>query len=91
MLINVKMPTIVGILSFMSRINFMLSSVEYEKSFITSGTSGPCWHAGKSFTICMLGDVACFLSSADFFSFVLILVFIDWYEMLRCVASTVAG
>ena len=32
MLINVKMPTIVGILSFMSRINFMLSSVEYEKS-----------------------------------------------------------
>ena len=37
MLINVKMPTFVGILSFMSRINFMLSGVEYEKSFITSG------------------------------------------------------
>ena len=36
-LINVKMPTIVGILTFMSRKNFMLSSVENEKSFITSG------------------------------------------------------
>ena len=37
MLINVKMPTIVGILTFMSMINFMLSWVEHEKSFITSG------------------------------------------------------
>ena len=34
-LIIVKMPTIVGILTFMSRINFVLSWVEYEKSFIT--------------------------------------------------------
>ena len=37
MLINVKMPTISGILTFMSMINFMFSRVEYEKSFITSG------------------------------------------------------
>ena len=37
MLINVKMPTIVGILAFMSRINCVLSRVEHEKSFITSG------------------------------------------------------
>ena len=37
MLINVKMPTIVGILTFMSMINFMLCWVEHEKSFITSG------------------------------------------------------
>ena len=37
MLINLKMPTIVGILTFMSRINFVLSRVEHEKSFITSG------------------------------------------------------
>ena len=37
LLINVKMPTIVGILTFMRRKNFMLSSVEHEKSFITSG------------------------------------------------------
>ena len=36
MLINVKMPTIVGILTFMSRKYFVLSSVEHEKSFITS-------------------------------------------------------
>ena len=31
LLINVKMPTIVGILTFMSRKNFMLSLVEHEK------------------------------------------------------------
>ena len=40
MLINVKMPTIVGILTvitFMSRINFVLSRVEHGKSFIISG------------------------------------------------------
>ena len=36
LLINVKMPTIVGILTFMSRINFMLNRVEHEKSSITS-------------------------------------------------------
>ena len=38
MLLNVKMPTTVGILTFMSRINF-LCSVELimNKSFITSG------------------------------------------------------
>ena len=35
LLINVKMPKIVGISTFMSRINFVLSSVEHEKSFIT--------------------------------------------------------
>ena len=33
------MPTIVGILTFMRWISFMLSWVEYEKSFITSGPS----------------------------------------------------
>ena len=37
MLINFKMPTIVGILTFMSRIYFVLSLVEHEKSFISSG------------------------------------------------------
>ena len=31
MLISVKMPTIVGILTFMSMMNFMLSWVEHEK------------------------------------------------------------
>ena len=36
-LINVKMPTIVCILTFMSRKNFMLNRVQHEKSFITSG------------------------------------------------------
>ena len=36
MLINVKMPTIIGILTFMSRINFVLGGVEYEKKVIIS-------------------------------------------------------
>ena len=35
--LNVKMTTIVGILTLMSRKNFMLTRVEHEKSFITSG------------------------------------------------------
>ena len=37
-LINVKMPTIVGILTVMNRKNFMLSLVEHGKSVLTSGT-----------------------------------------------------
>ena len=37
MLINVKMSKTVGLLIFMSMINFMLSQVEHEKQFITSG------------------------------------------------------
>ena len=36
MLINVKMPTIVGILTFMSMLNFVLSLVEHGQSFVTS-------------------------------------------------------
>ena len=36
-LINVKMPTIVGILTFMSGKKFHAQLVEHEKSFITSG------------------------------------------------------
>ena len=41
LLINVKMPTIVGILTFMSRKNFIISRVEYEIFFITSE---PVWY-----------------------------------------------
>ena len=37
MLINVKMPTIVGILTFISTINLMLSWVEYEIFFYNLG------------------------------------------------------
>ena len=36
------MPTIVGILTFISRINFVLSWVDNGKSFITSGPVGLC-------------------------------------------------
>ena len=50
-LINVKMPTIVGILTFMSKKNFVLSWVEHEKSFITSG---PEWSNYLDFVILML-------------------------------------
>ena len=35
--INFKMPTIVGILKFITRINVMLLWVEHERHFITSG------------------------------------------------------
>ena len=41
MLINVKMPTIDGIFTFMNMINFMLSWGEHEKSFIASGEEMP--------------------------------------------------
>ena len=37
MLVNVKMPTIVGILTFMSRINLLISWVEHKKGFISLG------------------------------------------------------
>ena len=47
MLIIVKMPTIVGILTFIIRINFVLSRVEYEKSFITSGPDVCQWDTFK--------------------------------------------
>ena len=33
MLLNIKMTTIVGILAFMSRINFVIIWVEHEKKF----------------------------------------------------------
>ena len=48
MLINVKMPTVVGILTLMSRINFLLSWVEHEKSFITSGPGAGIIFEGDS-------------------------------------------
>ena len=41
MLVNVKMPTIVGILTFISKINFMLSRVEHDTNFITPGRQDP--------------------------------------------------
>ena len=37
MLINVKMPTMVGILTFMSRVNLVSAELSMKKSFITSG------------------------------------------------------
>ena len=36
-ILNVKMPKLVGILTFMSRINFVLSLVEHEKRIIITG------------------------------------------------------
>ena len=37
MIIDIKTPTVVGVLTFMNRINFVLSLAEHGKSCITSG------------------------------------------------------
>ena len=50
MLINFKMPTIVGILTFMGMINFMLSWVEHKKSFYYLGARCFCEEADFSLT-----------------------------------------
>ena len=52
LLINMKMPTIVGIFIFISRENFMLSWVEYEKSFITSGPENINSYTSEVWGIC---------------------------------------
>ena len=44
LLINMKMQIIVGIFIFISRENFMHSSVEHEKGFITSGLDQASGH-----------------------------------------------
>ena len=48
------MPKIVGILTFMNMINFMLSCVEHEKSFIPSGPVQNC----KEFIVCTISLAA---------------------------------
>ena len=73
LLINMKMPTIVGIFIFISREHFVLSWVEHERSFITSGSDiilihvyeKDCWkrpltkHATKKLlTLSTLGQFA---------------------------------
>ena len=45
MLINVKMPTIVGILTFMSMINFVLIWADHEKKFCNI----VAWYLTKTF------------------------------------------
>ena len=57
LLINVKMPTIVGILTFMSRKNFMLSRVEPGFFFITLGPGLVL------FPICYCQGMKCFSRS----------------------------
>ena len=54
LLINVKMPTIVGVLTFMSRINVMLMSIRK-----------PIW----LLTLCMLGNFSCFFVVCLIFDF----------------------
>ena len=55
LLIKVEMPTIVGISTFMSKKKFMLSLVEHEKSFITSGHG-----IGNSVSLTFEGDEGMF-------------------------------
>ena len=71
LLINVKMPTIVGILTLMSRKNFMLSGVEHEKSFITSGPGLHCLPfdlhiTGTGFLTCKQTDTITISSPQNF-------------------------
>ena len=47
LLIHVKMPPTVGILTFMSGKNFMLNRIEHEKIFISSGP-GLWWKKARS-------------------------------------------
>ena len=65
MLINVKMPTIVGILTLMSRINFVLSWVEHGKSLIT---------LGPGLRLVIQGYMALLLTSLDEINVILILI-----------------
>ena len=51
MLINVKMSTIVDILTFMSRINVVLRCVEHEKRFVTSEPGTEISHDPQMSTI----------------------------------------
>ena len=60
LLINVKMPTIVGILTFMSRINFMLSRVENGKKFYNLGSSS----AKVSLQLCTEASCSPLISSS---------------------------
>ena len=46
-LIHVKMPTFVGILTFMNGKNFMHNCVEHEKGLITSGPSFSYQHVSR--------------------------------------------
>ena len=54
MLINVKMPTRVGILTFISRINLSSAELSMEKRFITSGPGG-AQHYLRIIANCPLG------------------------------------
>ena len=54
------MLTIVGILTFMSKINFVLSLVEHEKSSITSGP-GPTKYEASSGSI-MFGTLTVYVN-----------------------------
>ena len=61
-LVNVKMPTIVGILTFMSRINFVLSWVEHG-SFITSGPEISRQHLSSLCLVDILLVLSCYGST----------------------------
>ena len=65
LLINVKMPTIDGILTFMSRKIFMLSWVENEKSFITSGPELNSYHLKFILLCCLLYISVCVTPPTD--------------------------
>ena len=53
LLINMKMLTILSIIIFISRENFMLTLVEHEKKFITRG---PEWGKFQTLSVCLLSS-----------------------------------
>ena len=86
MLVNVKMPTIVGILTFMSRINFVLSWVKHEKSFITSRPDVTKLHSLVQFTFHMISfcDIGMHKIACDMALYAIILIFYHEEALLTC-------
>ena len=72
MLITVKMPPIDGILTFMS----MLSLVEYEKCFITSGPD--------TVLLVMSRDTYFIMQPTHFFSISFIYIWFLWQQWIDC-------
>ena len=79
MLINDKMPTIVGILTFMSIMNLMLSRVEHEKCFITSGP-GPIYSSQRFLFTCTWTNIFLVLGQVQSLPFIHTSIVVDFFS-----------
>ena len=79
MVINVKMPTAVGILTVLRKINFMLSQVEYDKSFVALGSlfcyAVRCVHSSIAIILMRKKELFINASSLRLWHFLVILTF----------------